>query len=96
MVIVCQQADRVPHADWLKLGLLCPMPRYADCVYYSSRCRPGRGERLLLDAMQRQTRVTVREVLQHGVAQPKDLKKYQTDAELDTFLQVSLHRLLNN
>lgn len=80
------EADRVPRVDWEKFGLIRPMPKYSDHVYFSEKCRPKSSERLLFDSMLRRRCVTVKELVFNHLSQPKDLKKYKTDAELDNFL----------
>jgi hypothetical protein len=42
------QQSRVPQADWLRLGLYLPRPRYTDRIYFSHKCLPNKG--IILDA----------------------------------------------
>ncbi|RUS83083.1 hypothetical protein EGW08_009169 [Elysia chlorotica] len=57
------ESVKVPKADWARLGLWYPRPKYEDRVYLSGQCLPTRGESRLFHAMMTRARTTVREAV---------------------------------
>ncbi|XP_013082308.1 uncharacterized protein LOC106067643 isoform X1 [Biomphalaria glabrata] len=56
-------ATKVPQADWARLGLWYPRPKYSDRVYFSSQCVPSRGESKLFHAMMKRVPITIRDAV---------------------------------
>ncbi|KAH9523455.1 hypothetical protein Btru_040051 [Bulinus truncatus] len=54
---------KVPQADWARLGLWYPRPKYTDHVYLSGQCVPSRGESKLFHAMMKRIPITIRDAV---------------------------------
>ena len=83
------QADSLPYSDWQKLGLLKQRPSYDSGVYFSETCRPTQEEKVLMSDLDKRTGISVKEVALTKLAEPGDTKKYQSDNEIEQFIQVS-------
>ena len=81
------QSSKIPQADWLRMGLWQPRPKYTDRVYYSSKCMPTKGETRLFHSMMRRTRRSVREVIAL-VAQAKE-SFLRSDKNMEEYIRVS-------
>ncbi|GFR57816.1 coiled-coil domain-containing protein 17 [Elysia marginata] len=57
------ESAKVPKADWARLGLWYPRPKYEDRVYLSGQCLPTKGESRLFHAMLTRAKTTVREAV---------------------------------
>ncbi|KAJ8392508.1 hypothetical protein AAFF_G00073860 [Aldrovandia affinis] len=87
--------SQVPEADWGKLGLLLPRPRYSEGGYYSSSARPTLGEASLQAAMSQRSVVLVREIasLIAGTTWGDDPK---SDAEISDWIKQKLSRMMDS
>ena len=54
------QADKVPEADWRRLGLWKTRPNYMERVYLSLKCAPSRGECQLFHFFSNRTPMTIK------------------------------------
>ncbi|KAJ8305994.1 hypothetical protein KUTeg_016539 [Tegillarca granosa] len=82
------ESSKVPQADWLRLGLWSPRPKYSDRIYYSSKCMPSRGESKLFHSMMRRPAVTNREAVAK-VAQAKE-SFLRSDKNLEEYIRNKL------
>ncbi|CAL1538632.1 unnamed protein product [Lymnaea stagnalis] len=57
------ESSKVPQADWARLGLWYPRPKYSDRVYLSGQCLPTRGESKLFHAMLKRSHTTIRDAV---------------------------------
>lgn len=81
----CQQS-KVPQADWLRLGLYQPRPRYTDRIYFSTKCMPSKGESKLFHSMMRRPAIKVRDAVAK-IAQAKE-SFYRSDKNLEEYIRV--------
>ncbi|XP_022315185.2 uncharacterized protein LOC111119376 isoform X3 [Crassostrea virginica] len=79
---------KVPQADWLRLGLYQPRPRYTDRIYFSTKCMPSKGESKLFHSMMRRPPIKVRDAVA-SIAQAKE-SFYRNDKNLEEFIRNKL------
>ena len=83
------QAEKVPRADWERLGLWKPCPQYHQRVYISASCTPTRGEAKLFHTLMARTRVSVREAASSMVAaDPNGGIHGRSDRTLESYIRV--------
>lgn len=80
------QQSKVPQADWLRLGLYQPRPRYTDRIYFSTKCMPSKGESKLFHSMMRRPAIKVRDAVAK-IAQAKE-SFYRSDKNLEEYIRV--------
>ncbi|KAK3090147.1 hypothetical protein FSP39_009490 [Pinctada imbricata] len=82
------EQKKVPQADWLRLGLHQPRPKYTDRIYFSTKCMPSKGEGKLFHSMMRRPVVTVRE----AVAKMAKAKEsfHRSDKNVDEYIRNKL------
>nr|XP_022315189.1 uncharacterized protein LOC111119376 isoform X5 [Crassostrea virginica] len=79
---------KVPQADWLRLGLYQPRPRYTDRIYFSTKCMPSKGESKLFHSMMRRPPIKVRDAVA-SIAQAKE-SFYRNDKNLEEYIRNKL------
>ena len=88
-----EQQAKVPQADWLRLGLYQPRPRYTDRIYFSTKCMPSKGESKLFHSMMRRPPIKVRDAVA-SIAQAKE-SFYRNDKNLEEYIRVRKNRFTN-
>lgn len=53
-ILLYLQSRDIPRSDWEEFGLWEPRPEYSERVYYSTTCRPGKGETRIFNAFETQ------------------------------------------
>lgn len=82
------EQSKVPQADWLRLGLYQPRPRYTDRIYFSTKCMPSKGESKLFHSMMRRPAIKVRDAVAK-IAQAKE-SFYRSDKNLEEYIRNKL------
>lgn len=82
------QQSRVPQADWLRLGLYLPRPRYTDRIYFSHKCLPNKGESKLFHSMMKRPSISMREAVAK-LAKAKE-SFYRSDKNIEEYIRVGL------
>ncbi|XP_062610172.1 uncharacterized protein LOC134271939 isoform X3 [Saccostrea cucullata] len=82
------EQSKVPQADWLRLGLYQPRPKYTDRIYYSMKCLPSNGESKLFHSMMRRPAIKIRDAVAR-IAQAKE-SFYRNDKNLDEYIRNKL------
>ncbi|XP_056018546.1 uncharacterized protein LOC125668024 isoform X3 [Ostrea edulis] len=82
------EQSKVPQADWLRLGLYQPRPKYTDRIYYSTKCMPSKGESKLFHSMMRRPAIKIRDAVAK-IAQAKE-SFYRNDKNLDEYIRNKL------
>ncbi|XP_033737089.1 uncharacterized protein LOC117325189 isoform X5 [Pecten maximus] len=82
------EATKVPQADWLRLGLWQPRPKYTDRIYYSSKCMPSKGESKLFHSMMRRPPMSNRDAVAR-MAQAKE-SFFRSDKNIEEFIRNKL------
>ncbi|XP_061197713.1 uncharacterized protein LOC133205832 isoform X2 [Saccostrea echinata] len=82
------EQSKVPQADWLRLGLYQPRPKYTDRIYYSMKCLPSNGESKLFHSMMRRPAIKIRDAVAK-IAQAKE-SFYRNDKNLDEYIRNKL------
>ncbi|XP_069128656.1 uncharacterized protein [Argopecten irradians] len=82
------EASKVPQADWLRLGLWQPRPKYTDRIYYSSKCMPSKGESKLFHSMMRRPPMSNRDAVAR-MAQAKE-SFFRSDKNIEEFIRNKL------
>lgn len=84
----------VPEADWERLGLFQPRPRYSDGVYYSDTAKPSQREACLYSAMTNRSVVLVREIL--DLIAGSRVQELGSDLEISEWIKDKLNRMMDS
>uniref|UniRef100_A0A8W8LP49 Uncharacterized protein n=1 Tax=Magallana gigas TaxID=29159 RepID=A0A8W8LP49_MAGGI len=82
------EQSKVPKADWLKLGLYQPRPRYTDIMYISTKCMPSKGESMLFHSMMRRPAIKVRDAVAKTAQANESF--YYNDKNLEEYIRKKL------
>ncbi|XP_064626695.1 uncharacterized protein LOC135487166 isoform X4 [Lineus longissimus] len=83
-------ADKVPQRDWVQLGLMQPMPRYVDRIYYSLKCQPTPGETKIFHSQLKRPQIKI----PYEVEQQSG-KKFNSDKKIEEYIRNQLNRLMD-
>ncbi|MGH0122546.1 UNVERIFIED_CONTAM: hypothetical protein FKN15_038096 [Acipenser sinensis] len=84
----------VPEADWERLGLFQPRPRYSDGVYYSDTAKPSQREACLYSAMTNRSVVLVREIL--DLIAGSRVQELGSDLEISEWIKDKLNCMMDS
>lgn len=88
------ESSKVPQAEWGRLGLWHPRPKYSDRIYISNKCVPMRGETKLFHAMIRRRPITVRESVAMN-AKAKD-SFLRSDKNMEQYIRNQLTKSMDS
>ncbi|XP_046327915.2 uncharacterized protein LOC124111997 isoform X2 [Haliotis rufescens] len=87
------ECSKVPQADWLRLGLWQPRPKYSDRIYYSMKCLPTKGESKLFHSLMKRTPISVRQAVARNT-QAKD-SFLRSDKNMEQYIRNQLTKSMD-
>ncbi|XP_071116690.1 uncharacterized protein [Haliotis cracherodii] len=88
------ECSKVPQADWLRLGLWQPRPKYSDRIYYSMKCLPTKGESKLFHGLMKRTPISVRQAVARNT-QAKD-SFLRSDKNMEQYIRNQLTKSMDS